>query len=1143
MDSKRIQRLAEGARDGLRADIANSLGRITRPGSAERLATPDDVANVERLVEFQGEDALVERIAYTWFNRLCALRFMDARGYTPVGCVTPRHGETMPAILADARQGVLHDEFPLGVGQRRRVLGLLTGDVPAVDPLDEAYALLLLSACDAYGASMGYLFGGGLEYRSAMRLLRPSGLTSSDGVLAKIVDGMDDESCGSVEVLGWLYQYYIAERKKAWNDSKKKATPNDIAAATELFTPDYIVKFLAQNSLGRLWMLNNPDSGLTSRMDYYVEPDAEHSAEFLRVDDPEAIAVCDPACGSGHILVYAFDLLYQMYEEEGYMADEIPQLILENNLWGMEIDPRAAEIASFSLEMCARERDPGFLGRNVDPHVTVLEPVTFEAQELAGLGISSNQGLLDAFTHLTECGSLYVPKANDLADVEDAIGKLSRKSGQLQAAQTVEKLEHMREILRVLAKRFSCVIANPPYMGSKRFDAWTSAWVKSNYTDEKGDLCTCFIRRGLSFADTKGYVAEVTMHSWMFIGSYEKMRHDLIDHHGIAAMAHLGARAFDAIGGEVVQTTATVFTRQKIDERGSYARLIDFKGEKEKSVALAAAIESTDCGWFYRADAEDFKSIPGWPIAYWANDSEIAAFTKGVPGKKLADFKHGMSTGKNEDVVRQWQEVSVDDILFGARNHEQLYESGKKFVPYNKGGQYRRWWGNQSFILGYDKHYDALMDTFSGHRHDNKSMYFKKCMSWSKVSSGMLAMRFFPEGFVFDVAGCSAFPSNDNDLNSLLGFYNSTVCASLMSFMSPTLNFEVGTLENAPIFDQVLGSSAVDGLVSRNISICKSDWDSFETSWGFQSHPLAQPGEPLVERQFARWERECRERFDGLKSNEEELNRIFARIYHMEDEVPIEVPDEKVSARLADEARDVRSLVSYGIGCIFGRYSVDRPGLVLADAGQTADEFDRLVPGSGFEVDEDDVLPVTGLDDVTLEDDAVRRLREWLSYVYGEESLGANVSYIERVLGKPLRAYLAKDFYRDHCDAYSVQGSGKRPIYWMFSSPRGSFQALVYMHRMDRDTVTRVLTDYVRPFCQRLSAHVGVLRATGAARDAATADRYQGMVDELEQWEGDVLYPLAQRHVEINLDDGVRHNYKLFRTADGDALARVAGLS
>lgn len=1132
MDSNRIARLAQGARDALRKDISNSLDRVLKPESAERLAFPEDVARVERLAKAD-PDALVERVAYTWFNRLCALRFMDARGYTPVGCVTRRPGESLPAILADARQGILHPEFPLSQANRQRVLSLLDGGTPAQDPLGEAYTLLLLSACDAYRDSMGYLFGGSLEEGSAMRLLHPTNLTAEDGVLAHIVAGMDDEACKSVEVLGWLYQFYIAERRKEWDESKDKAKPKDIAPATQLFTPNYIVRFLAENSLGRLWMLNNPDSGLAAQMDYYITPQKGEEGPFITVDGPEDITVCDPACGSGHILVYAFDLLFQMYQEEGYLDAEIPALILENNLYGMEIDSRAAEIASFALEMKAREKDPDFFHRDVDPHITVLEPITFAAKEIQGTTLADNHALLDAFKHLTECGSLYVPKPEDLQDVEDAI-KAVGSGGDLFTTDTPSKLAAMRDDLKALGKRYSCVIANPPYMGSGKFDTWTSQWVKDNYPDEKSDLCACFIKRGVQMTGQKGFAAEVTMQSWMFLGSFEKMRKRLIENSGIAAMAHLGAHGFDAIGGEVVQTTATVFSNVKTTAKGSYVRLVDDKSASEKDTALLLAIHNLDCGWFYRANQQDFKSIPGWPIAYWASESIKTAFLIDCSIASVAKPLSGITTGDNATFIHCWWEPELSGTDSDAR----------KWYPCNKGGSFHKWYGNRELVMRYDAFARQAMEGLKGYRPVNISYQLKPGITWTNIASGAFACRQAMAGTIFDHKGPTLFPNNESDTYILMALLNSSVGSAFLSLLSPTLDYREKAIGNVPFFaPRQPEIDRIDARSKSNVLICKTDWDSFETSWEFTTHPLCQPGEPLIEKQFARWSSECQERFDTLKANEEELNRTFARIYHMEGEVPIEVPDDKVSVRLADDLRDVKSLISYGIGCIFGRYSTDKPGLILADAGQTAEDYRAKVPQSGFVIDEDAVLPVIGLEDVSLDDDIVRRFRSWLAYAYGSDALDANASYIEGVLGKDLRTYFAKDFYKDHCNTYSVQGSGKRPIYWMFSSPRGSFQALVYMHRMNRDTVSCVLTEYVRPFRQRLIAQIGVLRATGAARDASKADKYQAIVDELEGWERDVLYPLSQKHVQIDLDDGVRHNYKLFRTDGGDALAKVSGLS
>ena len=913
--------------------------------------------------------------------------------------------------------------------------------------------------------------------------------------------------------------------------SQKKAGPKDIAPATQLFTPEWIVRYLTDNSLGRLWMLNNTGSDLASEMDYYLAPQKDEEDPFIEVNGPEDITVCDPACGSGHILVYAFDLLFRMYQEEGYMDAEIPALILQGNIFGMEIDPRAAEIASFALEMKAREKDPDFFRKDVDPHITVLEPISFTVQELTGTALAEDHDLLDAFEHLTECGSLYVPKPEDLRDVEDAI-KAVHGRGDLFSSDTPDKLKRMKADLEALDRRYNCVIANPPYLGSSKLDPWANDWVKQNYPDEKKDLCTCFINRCLSLAGKTGFVSVITSDTCMYISSFETMRQKLIEQKTIVSLIDTrGSNAhpdvFDANAGWVLCNAPAEGLK------GSYFKLD--QPISRKAAALEEAVKNPDCGWFYRADQQDFKSIHGWPIAYWLSESVRKAYRNGTTLDDIAHPKVGMQTSNNEKYLRLWWEVPYGD--FNGTSNQHIW------IKYLKGGEYRKWYGNLYYLLHYKKNPNYILQQKNARVLDLSFLQMRKC-TWSDVTSGLPSFRYAPMDTFYDISGHCFFPSSEWEQMILLGYVNTSFVTMLKNVFNSTFHFQVGDLRKilAPKLDESSANNVYEES-KENVSISKADWDSFETSWDFTFHPLAQYGEPLISNQFARWSSECRERFDTLKSNEEELNRIFARIYHMEGEVPIEVPDDKVSVRLADEQRDVKSLISYGIGCIFGRYSTDKPGLILADAGQTAGDYRAKVSESGFSVDEDAVLPVIAFEDVSLGDDIVRRFRGWLSYVYGDEALDDNVSYIESVLGKDLRAYFAKDFYKDHCDTYSVQGSGKRPIYWMFSSPKGSFQALVYMHRMNRDTVSTVLTEYVRPFRQRLLAQIGVLRATGAARDVAKADKYQAMVDELEGWEHDVLYPLSQKHVTIDLDDGVRHNYKLFRTDDGDALAKVSGLS
>ena len=638
MDTSKVRALATGAREELRREVGGRLDAVLTEGSPERLLDPQAVQELEATVAERGRDQVVDGTAYTWFNRLCALRFMDANGYNPTPVVTPRESSTLPAILADAAQGMFDPAYSLDRMVRDRVAALLVGSVFSTNATEDAYATLLRAVCRHYERAMGYLF----SEESASPLLMPQGLLAEGSILRRIVEDMDAEACSSVEVLGWLYQFYIAERKDEYFASKRKARPDDIAPATQLFTPEYIVRFLTQNSLGRLWMLNNPGSGLAGRMEYYIAP--KDDEPHVDIDGAEDIRVLDPACGSGHILVYAFDMLFAMYEEEGYNPEDIPALILGKNLRGLEIDPRAAEIAKFALEMKAREHDPRFLERDVDADITVLEPVELEPRELSQMSgaFRERTALLEAMAHMGEVGSLYVPDPGDADAVRHELGRLGDPHGDMLRGLLRRKLETMLANVEALSGTYHCVIANPPYMGSGNMGPWLSAWVKENYPDEKGDLCTCFIKRGLGMAVEGGYAAEVTMQSWMFLGSYEKMRRDIVENHGIVAMAHIGARGFDAIGGEVVSTTATVFERGKRETAGLYIRLVDEAGEDVKAEKIREAAADADCPWRYEADAESFKAIPGWPIAYWATRNVINAFNNGKPINQYMDCHSGI---------------------------------------------------------------------------------------------------------------------------------------------------------------------------------------------------------------------------------------------------------------------------------------------------------------------------------------------------------------------------------------------------------------------------------------------------------------------------------------------------------------------
>lgn len=1094
----------------------------------------------------EGYGHLVERAAYTWFNRLMAIRYMEANDLLPsrTRMLSGADGSARPQVLADA----------LSVDIEGLDRALVAGLVRVGD--DEAtFRCLFLAQCAELADCMPAVFD---KVGSDMELLLPDGLLREGGIVDRLVSDIPEGDWREgVQIVGWMYQYYVSERKDEYFASRRKASAEDIPCATQLFTPDWIVRYLTENSLGRLWMLNDPESKLASQMEYYIAPDGA-PGEFLKAGSPEEITVLDPACGSGHILVYAFDLLAAIYAERGYARRDIPRLILEKNLTGIEIDPRAAAMASFALTMKACEYDSRFLRRGVTPRITALHKVKFDEEQrriiasvrhdqerLGAPSLLDQADLLEALAHLDEVGSLLEPTPDDMGALRAAANALENEAG-LFGGLAREQVVDAIGMLEPLAAKYDVVIANPPYMGSGNMNGWLSGWVKQHYPDEKSDLFSAFIKRNTDFAVANGELGFMSPYVWMFISSYEKLRRMVIAKKTITSLVQLEYSGF--ADATVPICTFTLHNSHLDDFRGGYIRLSDFRGPENQAPKTLEAIRNPDCGWFYRADEEDFKSIPGWPIAYWASKQIIEDFNTMPSLRTNCALKKGMSTGDNQRFLRCWFEVSQSEVLYGAEPNE-AEGSEYKWFPINSGGGFRKWYGNQQLLCnwyhdGAEMKANATKLNHGGHWSRyivNTDKFFLPGLTWNGISSAQFSIRAFESGFLFSSASMCAY---SNDSLFVLGLLNSTVASTMLSFLAPTLNFgplQIGSIPYASNSDEILRT-----VVSRNISICRADWDSFETSWDFQTHPLAQPGEPLVERQFERWQAECRERFDALKSNEEELNRIFARIYHMEDEAPVEVPDDKVSVRLADRERDVKSLISYAVGCIMGRYSLDKPGLVLANQGDGLDEYLAQVPNPSFMPDEDGIIPLTDVE--YFHDDAVGLFCDFLKAAYGPEALEGNLRFVVDALGggenprQAIRDYFRNGFFKDHCQTYSVQSAGKRPIYWLFDSgKKGGFRALFYMHRYTPDLLARLRTEYVHPQQERYRDQLEDVERSleSASRSEAVAlkRRKKQLADQLAEINAyeEKVHHLADQMIEIDLDDGVKHNYALFQ----DVLAKI----
>lgn len=843
MNDTAIKNFCTWARNALIEQVETRMRRFS---VVEANALPEDATSVDgmplspdeqrqrsellRLQREVGHAALVERAAYTWFNRLVAIRFMELHDYLPcrMRMLSADDGSFAPQVLKCALDVRIE-----GLDASRVMELMQTGD-------DEAlFRCLFLAQCDELSSCIPGVFD---RVGSAMELLLPDGLLRQDSVIDRLVTSIPEEDWEHVEILGWMYQYYNAEVKDAFFKSKAKETPDTIGPATQLFTPEWIVRYMVENSLGRLWMLNFPESMLCQKWDYYIAPDAEHE-DFIRIDGPEDITLCDPACGSGHILVYAFQLLFDMYVERGYREREIPQLILEKNLSGMEIDPRAAQIANLALAMCAREHDRRFFGRGVQADVLVVAPTKFQRDEAGCVielpedaAIMVDQQFIDALEHLDEVGSLLNPTEAQLAALRADANRFASEAGgsSLFKSNLGEKLQDALRVCEALARKFDCVVANPPYMGSSSFSPFMSKWIKKNYPDVKSDLCTCFIERIVGMCKAAAFAGLTTSNSWMFLSSFEVLRQHIVNDLTIETLVQLSVHGFHGIAAQV----CTFVLRNSYSDGylGAYIRLNDFDHHSLQEPKTREAIANPDCGYFYRRNAKTFTQIPGTPIAYWASEALLNAF---AGGKKLSDIgkpRQGLATGENARFVREWWEVGLDREKFDCKSIEESLECGKKWFPYNKGGDFRKWYGNNQCIIDWQSDGEKIRK-FPGAVIRNPDFYFRQSITWSKISSGSIAFRFKPNGHIFDVAGTSVF-ADEPTLSYLQGACNCSVIMTVASMLSPTLNFEVGQIATYPIMQNEARQPMVVNLVSKLRNDSKLDWDSFETSWDFKRHPL-----------------------------------------------------------------------------------------------------------------------------------------------------------------------------------------------------------------------------------------------------------------------------------------------------------------
>jgi hypothetical protein len=1149
MDTKPLERFATQARRDLLAAVDAQATVVLSPGSVARSESADVVGRLETEIGRHGRQHVIDKVAYTWFNRIIALRFMDARGYTETAVVSPAHGQAhgQPEILADAKRGNLDADVVGNKVAAAAIIGLLDGTRRGTDPEGEAYALLLTEYCRHWHKSMPFMFGREGHYTE---LLVPAGLLADGAILSRSREVLTEDVCNDVEVIGWLYQFYISERKQEIFDSRAKRGAEEIPAATQLFTPHWIVRYLVENSLGRIWMLNRPTSRLVDRMDYYIAP-SDEVTDFLRVAGPEELTVIDPACGSGHMLTYAFDLLYAIYEEEGYAPSEIPGLILTRNLQGAEIDPRAGSLAAFALTMKARAQQRTFLNKQVEPKICVIEPIRFTPQEIDLLFTThgnrhSETTFWNLFSSADVSGSLVKPNRSALEAARRGLAgaKANALDGDLLVAEVLDRAESVIRQADVLAARYHVAVANPPYMGGANMGSALSIFAQSEYPLAKIDLYAMFIDRCFELVDSIGAVAMVTQDSWMFLGAYAKYRAWLLARGSLTTLAHLGTSAFDTIGGEVVSTVAFVAgTHVASGSRSVFVRAADVEGGA-KSDVLARAAAGTEVDRVWVRSVSDFLNIPNTPVVYWASDDEIGALRQGPFLGDLIQAREGLTTGNNDGFLRRWYEVSHCRIGFGVESPKESDTNGARWFPYQKGGSSRRWYGNFDFVVDWENdgeraraNIDVMTGRVRSHNY-NGTFGFRRGLTWSGISGDGFAVRHIEGGFMFDAKGPMAFATRENELLVLEGFLNSSTATRFMRLLAPRLDFKLGHVLSLPV--RVRESARVTALAEQCVHLAKQEWDADELSADFLASPLITAARTLA----AAVEVSCRaedERALSLATAEEELDTYFSAAYFGQQTTEKIARLQNVASRDARCHAHVEQLVSYSVGCMFGRYGLDEPGLILANRGQTLQEYLAKVPVPSFRPDTDNVIPF--VDDGWFEDDIVERFRQFLRTAFGTEHFEENLRFVEESLHvKTLRDYFItkagkSKFYDDHVERYK-----KRPIYWMFSSPKGSFNALIYMHRYNPSTASMVLNEYLREYRAKLEVALVNAEQAAAGKDSAhdqkEADRLRKVLAELRDYEHDVLYPLATQQIAIDLDDGVKVNYPKFYPA----LKRIAGL-
>ena len=1173
----------QAAKYGITADrivpleIKGDLALIEERPFKASIAKPR--AALVQKIEQQGFDQVMEQVAYSWFNRLCAIRFMELKDYlghgrrvlsAAQGSANAAGGRTPGAATQESAMGfeILEDcldiELP-GLDQTLVHELKLDGNKD-----EELYRELLLAQCHALHTAMPFLFE---ALDDETELLLPENLTKTDSLIRDLVDAIPEDDWADVEIIGWLYQFYISEKKDQVIGKVVKS--EDIPAATQLFTPNWIVKYMVQNSLGAQWLATYPDSPLKAQMDYYIEPAEQTDAVNAQLAaitpeslNPEELTLIDPASGSGHILVEAYDLFKAIYLERGYRQRDIASLILEKNLFGLDIDGRAAQLTGFALMMKGREDDrrlfePGRAKLNVmtlqDSRELDIESLNL-VLPLANFGLEASDlaELNQLFEHASTFGSLIqVPK--ELAEKLPAMKELvATKHDDWLVKDALQYLAVLVKQAVILAAQYDSVVANPPYMTSDYFPGTLKKWVKSEFGVRRTDLYALFIERALRGSSDSARISIISRDSWMFLPTYEGLREGIVLNHAILSMAHLGTGAFESIGGQVVSTTLFNLHALKISQyRTSYFNLVD-GDHLEKEAA------------FLRGDhrielmQERIGDIPGFPLAFDASDTLRECFTVNDSIGDVAELREGIHTGHNDSFMRYWWEIPNAVFSFSESSTESIDTNGKKWIPYNKGGAQRKWYGNNDYVLAFDRRSRDAMASLSGHVRPSQHLYFLEGGTWTDVGSGAFCVRYYPAGFLFDGKGMAVVAPK---IDAVLGVMNSKPFQRMANMLMPTLNYKCGTTKKLPYVEPSDKPVVEEGVVKAK-AIAKIDWDSFNTSWGFQSFPLLSAPvatKSNLESSYTTWVEQNSNTIAEMKSIEEKNNRLFIDAYGLQNELTFEVPIEQVTltvnpayrysdtnkTKFTEEERNTRfradtmqELVSYAVGCMMGRYSLDAPGLIYANSGNEGFDASKY---TRFPADDDGIVPLT--DTEWFGDDAANRVEEFIGEAWDKAHLEENLAFLAANLSPKkgegsrdtIRRYLCDKFYKDHLQTYK-----KRPIYWLFSSGKQkAFQCLVYLHRYNEGTLARMRTEYVIPLSAKLATHVDKLEQDkDASESAAEVKRLEKQITKLHKQQVELssfdekLRHYADQRISLDLDDGVKVNYGKF----GDLLAEVKAI-